>query len=104
MVSQILKIRLKAAIIKGKLNNLTAIPHHGQFYHNLHNIYVENELTFGWLPSSGLKGETEGLIVATQDQALNTHYHQNNIQNINVDSKCWMCHQHDKTVSHIISG
>jgi hypothetical protein len=33
------------------------------------------------LCSSGLKGETESLIIAAKDQALNMHYHHRNIIN-----------------------
>ena len=47
-----------------------------------------------------MKGETEGLLVAAQNQAINT-------RNNYVASKwraCRMCSQHEETVDHIVSG
>ena len=34
---------------------------------------------FEWMKHTGLKGETEGLITAAQDQALNTRYYSKHI-------------------------
>ena len=56
-----------------------------------------------WL-SSNLKGETEGLLVAAQDQAINTRNYQKVICGQQVESKYRMCSQHEETVDHIVSG
>ena len=56
-----------------------------------------------WL-SSILKGETEGLLVAAQDQAINTRNYQKVVCGLQVDRKCRMCSQHEQTVDHIVSG
>ena len=54
-------------------------PMHGQFYRELKRPSVDNGKSLAWLRSSGIKGETESLIVAVQDQALKMLYHQRNI-------------------------
>ena len=59
--------------------------------------------TIKWL-SINLKGETEGLLVAAQDQAINTRNYQKVICGQQVESKCRMCSQHEETVDHIVSG
>jgi len=53
---------------------------------------------------SGLKGETEGLITAAQDQALNTRYYSKHIIKQGSSDRCRMCHNQPETVEHIISG
>ena len=44
---------------------------HGQFYQDLGRPPVDTEESLVWLCRSGLKGETEILIIVAQDQALN---------------------------------
>ena len=63
----------------------------GRFSNYLDKDHVDVELSFKWMNHTGLKGETEGLITAAQDQALNT-------------DRCRMCHTQPETVDHIISG
>ena len=54
-----------------------------------------------WL-SSNLKGETEELLVAAQDQVINTRNYQKVICGQQVESKCRT--QHEETLDHIVSG
>ena len=53
---------------------------------------------------TGLKGETEGLITAAQDQALNTRYYSKHIIKQGSTDRCRMCDTQAETVEHIISG
>jgi len=46
---------------------------HGQLPRNLDEILVDIEQSYRWLKSGDIKGGTEGKIVATQDQAINTN-------------------------------
>ena len=48
---------------------------HGKFPTYLDKDHVDVELSFKWMKHTGLKGETEGLVTAAQDQALNTMYY-----------------------------
>ena len=59
-----------------------------------------NKALHGQYPSN-LKGETEGLLVAAQDQAINTRNYQKVICGQQVESKCRICSQHEETVDHI---
>ena len=49
---------------------------------------VDVELSFQWMKHTGLKGETEGLITAAQDQALNTRYYSKHITKQGTTDRC----------------
>ncbi|XP_068750922.1 uncharacterized protein [Montipora capricornis] len=76
---------------------------HGQYPKLLEKPHVDKVTTNKWL-SSNLKGETEGPLVAAQDQATNTRNYQKVICGQQVESKCRMCSQHEETVDQIVSG
>ena len=73
---------------------------HGQYPRILEKPHVDTVTTNKWL-SSNLKGETEALLVAAQDQAINTSNYQKVICGQQVESKCRMCSQHGETVDLI---
>ena len=66
--------------------------------------YMENNVDFqntnNWL-RSGNKGETEGLLIAAQDQALYTRNYQKHIVGNEIDSRCRMCYKESETIDHI---
>ena len=76
---------------------------HGQYPKILERPHVDTLTINKWL-SSNLKGETEGLLMAAQDQAINTRNYQKVICGQQVESKCRMCSQHEETMDHIVSG
>jgi hypothetical protein len=57
-----------------------------------------------WVCSSGLKRETESLIILAKHQARNTHYHQRNIIKQPTDSKCRICCKAEKHIKHTVVG
>ena len=77
---------------------------HGKFPNYLDKDHVDVELSFQWMKHTGLKGETEGLITAAQDQTLNTRYYCKHIIKQGTTHRCRMCHTQPETVEHIISG
>ena len=76
---------------------------HGQYPRILEKPHKDTVITNIWL-SSHLKGETEGLLAADKDQAINTRNYQKVICGQQVESKCRICSQHEETVDHIVSG
>ena len=77
---------------------------HGKLPKYLEKDHVDQEMSFQWMKYTGLKGETEGLITAAQDQALNTRYYSKHIIKQGSTDRCRMCHTQAETVEHIISG
>jgi transposase len=77
---------------------------HGQYVRNIDRQLISEEETFLWLTKRDLKAETESEIVVAQDQVLQTKYYTTKILNTERDSECWLCHQFDETIDHIISA
>eukprot|EP00795_Rhopilema_esculentum_P015411 gene15411-biopygen4913 len=63
---------------------------HGQFERGTKEIR-DQKGTWLWLKNGYLKKETEGLIVAAQDQALRTNWIRRNIDKENISAKCRLC-------------
>ena len=72
---------------------------HGQFWTN--TAEVRDKKTWKGLKKGRLKKETEGIIMAAQDQALRSNSIKRIIDKQNVSAKCKMCGEGDETVSHI---
>ena len=72
---------------------------HGQFKRQTEELSSESWI---WIRIGKLKKETEGLIFATQDQAMRTNVVKARIEKQNVSATCRMCRNHDKTVQHIL--
>ena len=68
------------------------------------NNYIDPDQSFQWMKYVGLKGETEALVVAAQDQALKTRYYSKHIMKEGTTDKCRMCHQMPETAEHIMAG
>ena len=56
-----------------------------------------------WLRSTGIKRETESLIMAAQEQAIRTNGIKAKIDKTQEESKCRMCGRVDETVNHVLS-
>ena len=63
---------------------------HGKLPRYLEKDHVDQEMSFQWMKYTGHKGETEGLITAAQDKALNTRYYSKHImkQDPLTDAEC----------------
>ena len=78
-----------------------AKPLHGQFFRSTEK--VRDYKSWLWLKNGKLKKETEGLIIAAQDQALRTNSIKNRIDKQQVSPACRLCGERDETVSHIVA-
>ena len=79
-------------------------PLHGKHPIRASDPDVNSSLTHHWVASSGLKSETEGFIIAAQDQSLPTRNFQANILENGADPKCRVCDKHTETIDHLVSG
>ena len=76
---------------------------HGKLPNYLDKDHVNVEVSCKWMKHTGLKGGTEGLITAAEDQVLNTGYYSKHIIKQGTTDRYRMCHTQTETVEHIIS-
>lgn len=79
-------------------------PLHGQYPKRTKEKDVDQDKTHNWLSTPGLKSETEGFIIAAQDQCIKTNYYRNKILKDGTDPMCRICGQFQETIDHLISG
>ena len=77
---------------------------HGRYLKRIRKTGVNDYTTNQWLRSTGLKAETGGMIIAVQDQSLPTKSYFERIVKNGTSPLCRICHNHEETVDHIISG
>ena len=76
-------------------------PLHGQFVRGTEQI--RDQKTWEWIKRGKLKKESEGFLMAAQDQALRTNSVKKRIDNQNVSPTSRMCGMKEETVSHILA-
>jgi hypothetical protein len=62
----------------------------GQFPRSLYEGLIDKEQSYRWLRFGDIKGETESVIMATQDQAISTNYFKKKFWNkkLKVNADC----------------
>ena len=78
-------------------------PLHGAWHRGVAEV-ADMTKTYQWLTRSNIRPNTESLIMAAQEQALNTWAIACDIYHTAQDPRCRLCMQHKETVAHLISG
>ena len=86
---------------KSRMEEWQSGPMHGQLLRQTKDLSSND--TWQWLQRGELKKETEGMIMAAQDQALRKRYIQRAIDGTYISPKCRKCNQEDETINHIAS-
>ena len=85
-----------------RVENYHSKPLHG-YYPQACAELIDQKLHFLWHFKGFLTGETEGLLIAAQDQALSTRAMQH-IYSAATSPLCRLCGSRDETVEHLVSG
>ena len=86
---------------KSRIEEWQSKPMHGLFLRKTKDLSSND--TWQWLKRGELKKETDGMIMAAQDQALRTRCIQSDIDETNIFRKCRICNQKDETINYIVS-
>ncbi|XP_075975709.1 uncharacterized protein LOC142976307 [Anticarsia gemmatalis] len=87
--------------IQTKVREWTQKSLHGRHRHDLCQQNVDKEASNAWLNRGELFPETEGFMIAIQDQVVETkNYRKYIIKNLNVDT-CRKCNSSPETIQHI---
>ncbi|KAK4875475.1 hypothetical protein RN001_011897 [Aquatica leii] len=79
---------------------------HGKHLNQLMQPHIDHKASNTWLRKGNIYYETEGFMVAIQDQVIKTRYYSKLIikdPNTSTD-KCRLCKQQIETIDHIITG
>ena len=74
---------------------------YGHFIWLINNI--SHQKTWTWIRKGNLKGETESLLIAAQDNSIRTNHIKTRIDKTQRNSKCRLGGDIDETINHIIS-
>ena len=82
---------------------LTNMPMHEQHHRLLQEEHIDQKTSLTWMKDSRLKGHTEAMVHAIQDQAVKTRYIEKNIYKTTENDKCRKCNEKAETIHHITS-
>lgn len=78
---------------------------HGKHQNIMNNEEISKPDSYHWLHAGQLFPETEGFLLAIQDQVIATRNYQKYIlKNVEINDKCRKCHQQSETIDHIVGG
>ena len=102
--AQIISEKAKYAIQKQRFDTCLNKPQHGIFLNLLDGPNVARKLSLSWLEKAHMSPQSESYIMAAQELALFTRWHERHILKKQVDDKCRVCHAKPESMSHILSG
>ena len=93
--------RTKKDVLEKRGRNYKEKALHGQFYRKTEED--RDESSWDWLKRGKLKKETEGMLMAAQDQALRTNAIKSRVDKADVSPMCRLCGEREETISHVVT-
>ena len=91
----------KEDVAEKRRNQYKEKPLHGQYVRSTEEI--RDHKSWNWLKRGTLKKETEGTLMAAQDQALRTNAIKSRIDKQDISPMCRLCGEREETISHIVA-
>lgn len=100
-----LETKERTTDINTKIQQWKAKELHGRYIHMIESEHIDTEASMGWMCGSNVFVETEGFMVAIQDQVIPTLTYKKYIMKENItNTACRICEQKQETIEHILSG
>lgn len=92
--------------MQAKINQWKSMSLHGRHPQDLSRSYVDKEASNAWLRRGILFPETEGFMLAIQDQVVGTkNYQRYIVKSVQAaDDRCRKCREQSETIQHITGG
>lgn len=102
----LVEMNLRSPTLHEKIETWKRKAMHGRYPAEISDAYVDSEWSLKWLTIGYLFPETEGFIIAIQDQVIATkNYKKYVIKDPTVlDDRCRLCGQGHESIQHIIAG
>lgn len=102
----VIEKNLKEKAVRDKLITLNNKSLHGRHQSVLAGDIVDRNASNSWLSRAGLFSETEGFVIAIQDEVIPTKNFKKYIMNDPLvrDDRCRLCHGYKENIAHILSG
>ena len=91
----------KEDVAEKRRNQYKEKPLHGQYVRSTEEM--RDHKSWNWLKRGTLKKETEGTLMAAQDQALRTNAIKSRIDKQDISPMCRLCGEREETISHIVA-
>ena len=102
--AQIVAEKAKIAFQKDRYETLCQKPQHGIFFKTLDGASVSKKWSLAWLDKAHMTPQSESFILAAQELALFTRWHEKHILFKQVSDLCRVCQCKTESMSHILSG
>lgn len=102
--AQIIAEKTKSALQQQRYDTCLKKPQHGIFFKLLNEAHISKKWSLSWLEKSHMSPQTEAYILAAQELALFTKWHEKYILKKQVSDLCRVCQTKSETMSHILSG
>uniref|UniRef100_H3AS73 Reverse transcriptase zinc-binding domain-containing protein n=1 Tax=Latimeria chalumnae TaxID=7897 RepID=H3AS73_LATCH len=90
--------------LQSRLDEWSMKSLHGRFHTALHKDNIDVEASTTWLREGTLFPETEGFILAIQDQVVATNNYRKYILKENISDKCCFCGTITESIQHIVDS
>ena len=102
--AQIIAGKAKTAIQKQRYDSCLEKPQHGVYFKLLEKTNISKKGSLAWMGKSHMSPQSESFILAAQELALFTHWHERHILKNRESDTCRVCMSKPETTSHILSG